>query len=237
MKSLLLLVPLFIAAAHAASNVPPASASPPAASDLKAAFVDPNSQEVAEIRTLGERAINRVGVSMVNEATAAVAKQGAQKALDVCHLKTLPKTGKVIDDMPRITAVKRTSLQLRSPANAPDAADQLALKKVQFDLEHDQTPPKVLIQRIDLPGGQREWRVYRPIGVRPECLACHGARENLSPDLRKRLEELYPNDQAVGYSAGQWRGLIRATVAEASPPAKAPSTAPKAPAGKAAKKS
>lgn len=237
MKSLLLFVPLLVAAAHAASSAAPVSPTPSAASDLQAVFVDPAAPEVAEIRTLGERAINRVGVSMVSEVKLAVAKDGPEKAVEVCHLKALPMTGKVIDDMPRITAVKRTSLQLRNPANAPDAADQLALRKVQLDIERGENPPKVLVQRIDLPGAAREWRVYRPIGVAQQCVVCHGERENLSPGLRQRLEERYPNDQATGYTIGQWRGLIRVTVAEASPPAKAPSAAPKAPAGKAAKKS
>ena len=217
MKSLLLFVSLFATAAHAASSVPPAAASPAGPADVKAVFVDPNSQEVAEIRTLGERAVNRVGVSLVNEVNATIKKEGVEKAVDACHLKALPMTGKVIADMPRITAVKRTSLQLRNPANAPDAADQLALKRVETAIARDEEPPKVLVQRIDLPGGKREWRVYRPLGLRPECMACHGDREAQSPALRASLEKRYPNDQAVGYKVGQWRGLVRVTVAEATP--------------------
>ena len=47
--------------------------------------------------------------------------------MEVCHLKALPLTGEIIAGMPRSTAVKRTSLKLRNPANAPDEYEQRAL--------------------------------------------------------------------------------------------------------------
>lgn len=217
MKSLLsLLLPIIAMAPSSISAA--AEAAGPAAAGMKAVFVDPNSSEVAEIRTLGERAVNRVGVSLVNEVNAAIKKDGLEKAVDVCHLKNVPSAGKVIEDMPRITALKRTSLQLRNPANAPDAADLMALNRVQSALKGDEEPPKVLVQKVELGGGKIEWRVYRPLGLRPECVHCHGEKDKLSAGVRKILEERYPTDQATGYSAGQWRGLVRVTVAAGNPP-------------------
>jgi len=189
---------------------------------VTAVFVNPNAAENVEIRDLGGRPINRIGSTLVNEVSSAMAKGGPDKAVDFCHLKALPMTGEIITGMPRITGVKRTSLRLRNPANAPDAAEKLALARVEAEIENG-NPPKVLVQRIDLPGAKREWRVYRPVGVAPQCLACHGPKDSMSPALQARLAERYPADQATDYSAGQWRGLIRVTVAEApaAPPAKA----------------
>jgi hypothetical protein len=189
-------------------------ATPPAPA---AEFIDADSPEAAEVRGLGERAINRLAVTLVNEVAVAVARTGAEKAVDVCHLKALPLTGEIVAGMPRITAVKRTSLRLRNPANAPDAAEQLALDRVQKDLESG-TLPKVLVQRVDLALGRREWRVYRPIGILPQCVTCHGPRESLSPELQARIAKTYPEDNALGYSVGQWRGLIRVTVSDPPPP-------------------
>jgi hypothetical protein len=146
-----------------------------------------------------------------------VAKSGAEKAIDVCHLKALPLTGEIIAGMPRITGVKRTSLRLRNPANAPDAAESLALARVEKDLASG-ILPKVLVQRVDRAGEKTEWRVYRPVGVAQQCVTCHGPPESLAPGLRARLAERYPTDQATGYSVGQWRGLIRVSVAEAPTP-------------------
>jgi len=38
------------------------------------------------------------------------------------------------------------------------------------------------------------------------CLACHG--QNISPEVQTKLNELYPDDKATGYSLGQVRGAI-----------------------------
>jgi hypothetical protein len=200
---------------------------------VSARFVDAETPAQTEIRALGERTISRLAVTMANEVAGAGTAAGAEKAFDVCHLKALPSSGVIIKDSPRITAVKRTSLRVRNPANAPDAAEQLALKQVERDLEKG-VVPKVLLQQIDLPGGKSEWRVYRPIAVLPQCAYCHGPAENLSSELQTRLKERYPGDKATGYAAGNWRGLIRVTVAEAPPPS-APA-AKTAPAAKAKKK-
>ncbi|MBM3853388.1 MAG: DUF3365 domain-containing protein [Verrucomicrobia bacterium] len=212
MKKPLILSAAFVlaAAAHRISL-----AADPAAS---ARFVDPEAPEHKELCNLGERAIDRLVASLAGEAMLAVQKSGAEVALEVCHLKALPLTGQIISDLPRITAVKRTSLRLRNPANAPDASELAALKQVEKSLESG-VLPKVLLQQIAQRDGQTEWRVYRPVGIAPPCMACHGPTESLQPELQARLKKFYPADQATGYAAGQWRGLIRVTVADSPPPA------------------
>jgi hypothetical protein len=50
-----------------------------------------------------------------------------------------------------------------------------------------------------------------PIFVQPLCVTCHGA--NLAPDLRAKIEELYPSDQATGYAPGDLRGIFWAELA------------------------
>jgi hypothetical protein len=50
-----------------------------------------------------------------------------------------------------------------------------------------------------------------PIYVQPLCVTCHGA--TLAPDLQAKIDELYPNDQATGYAAGDLRGVFWAELA------------------------
>jgi len=45
-----------------------------------------------------------------------------------------------------------------------------------------------------------------PIIVQPMCLACHG--ESLAPDIAVRISEAYPDDQATGFKAGDFRGVF-----------------------------
>jgi hypothetical protein len=87
----------------------------------------------------------------------------------------------------------------------------------------------VLVQRIGPPDGTPEWRVYRPIGAAPVCIRCHGNPNDQSTGLRAKLMERYPTDNATGFEAGQWRGLIRVTVDLTPPPQTKPAVKPAIP--------
>jgi mono/diheme cytochrome c family protein len=185
------------------------------AGTLKATFAEADTPEVAEIRKLGEAAINRLATQLVREVTSAMAKDGPEGAVETCHLKAVPITNGTVAGLPRITAMKRTSFRLRSPANAPDAAEKIALDHIQQLLDNGDSPPPLLVQRVEAPPAAPEWRVYKPLGIMPKCLACHGDSAGQSEALKTKLAALYPGDKASNYSAGEWRGLIRVTVADA----------------------
>ena len=176
-----------------------------------AVFVTPATPEEKKIQSAGEFAIDRLAVSMVNEVRSALALGKPEDAVDMCHLTGLAKNG-VIPGLPRIIAVKFTSLKIRTSANLPDAADKLALDYFDHTPGTATSPPQPLVQRIDAPDSAPEWRVYKPIAVTTNCLVCHGSPGRQSPALRAKLDALYPNDRATGYQVGEWRGLIRVTV-------------------------
>jgi hypothetical protein len=189
-------------------------------SPVKSIFITTDTPESAEVRKLGDAAINRLAVMMVREVNSALAAAHGEpeRAVDVLHLRDLPMTNGTVAGLPRITTLKRTSLRLRSPANAPDAADQLALEEVLRQLESGDAAPSVLVQRAEIPPAAPEWRVYKPIGIMPKCLACHGDPSEQSETLHATLRHYYPDDKASGYTAGAWRGVLRVTVAEAQAP-------------------
>ncbi len=110
---------------------------------------------------------------------------------------------------PRAIAVKRTSLHVRDPQNAPDAAERAALELYRQGFASGRPAPEMLVQNVTVPGRPPEVRVYRPLSTRPLCLVCHGPVKTLSPGVRQALEHLYPADAAVGYAANEWRGVVR----------------------------
>jgi len=187
--------------------------------DSQISWIEPTDPSVNAIRQTGERMIDRVGHMMIYEVERTVADKGLATAVATVHLKdlTLPKAE---PDQPRVTAVKRTSLNLRNPANKPDEADQAALELIDTALHNGSDVPAVLVQRLDRPGAATEWRVYRPITTMPLCLKCHGPAEELKPEVRSQLAAKYPTDQATGYTAYKWRGLIRVSLAAPEPAAK-----------------
>jgi hypothetical protein len=48
----------------------------------------------------------------------------------------------------------------------------------------------------------------KALPTQPLCLNCHGAPADLSPAVKARLAERYPNDKATGYAVGQIRGAM-----------------------------
>ncbi|MBI5768426.1 MAG: DUF3365 domain-containing protein [Verrucomicrobia bacterium] len=179
-------------------------------------FVDPAAPEAASVRQPGEAAAAVVATRLITELTTALEAGGPEKAVETCHIKAQPLTNEPIPSLPQIVAVKRTSLRLRNPANAPDAAERAALDHLAALTAAARPPPGLLIQKIETDGAAAEWRVYRPVFAQPQCLACHGNPETQSPALRRLLRERYPQDAATGYAAGDWRGLLRLTVRPAA---------------------
>jgi len=94
--------------------------------------------------------------------------------------------------------VGRASQKLRSPSNAPKLWMQKFLEVYEADPERRE-PGVVLID--DKTVGYVE-----PIFMQPLCVTCHGAE--LAPDLQASLGELYPDDQAIGYAPGDFRGVF-----------------------------
>ncbi|PHS11838.1 MAG: hypothetical protein COA86_19000 [Kangiella sp.] len=54
--------------------------------------------------------------------------------------------------------------------------------------------------------GQEYFRHMKAIPTGGICLACHG--KTIAPNLISKLDELYPDDKARGYSVGQIRGAF-----------------------------
>lgn len=193
--------------------------------DPPVSWVDSTDPSVTAIRQTGERQIDRVGNLLVYEVERTIAANGLAKAVEMVHLKdlALPKPA---PGQPRVTAVRHTSLNLRNPANQPDAPDRAALERINTALQSGDEIPMILIQRLEPRDVPMEWRVYRPITTMPLCVKCHGPVDALQPEVRAALARLYPEDQAIDYTAYKWRGVIRVSLAAPEPVAAGKAKAP-----------
>ena len=196
-----------------------AAENPPANPDKPIiTWVDSADPTVADITKVCDKNIERVGGLLIAEVNRVLAKNSAGAAVDILHLRnyTPPKP---VEGQPLVTAIKRTSLRVRNPANAPDEGDQLALTLISDRMNEGLSPPDILVQRIEPRGLPVEWRVYKPIGVATRCLTCHGDKEQIPLEVQAVLELRYPQDQATGYTSNQWRGVIRISLEKPAPPA------------------
>jgi hypothetical protein len=107
--------------------------------------------------------------------------------------------------------VRRVSLRVRNPADAPDDVEREALLELQT-LHDEGRLPAEWVRTEDAPGGRR-LRFMKPITILPACLACHGDPQQMEPDVRGLIAARYPNDEATGYAEGDLRGAVSVTVA------------------------
>lgn len=156
---------------------------------------------------IGARAATAVLSGLLARVKQAMQEGGPEHAIDFCSVTALPLTAELAKGQTPSVDIKRTSSRLRNPKNAPDALERQALTHFEQEIAAKQKLSPDLVQKVD--GG---YRYYRPIVMMSACLACHGEREAIAPKALAKLQERYPNDQAMGYKEGDFRGLIRVTV-------------------------
>lgn len=118
----------------------------------KFTWVDAADPTVAEIRRVADPLIQQTGNRMLSEVNRVLTKKGAEAGIDDLHLKEW-KLPAPTPGQPRVTAVKRTSLRVRNPASLPDNADLAALLSIQTAMADGNTPPSVLVQRVEAAAG------------------------------------------------------------------------------------
>ena len=136
---------------------------------------------------------------------------GPVATIEVCN-KTAPSIAKELSEKHGMK-VARTSLKTRNSANAPDAWEAKVLKKFEERLAAGENPANMAHFEIIEENGQKNFRFMKAMVMPPltkmPCLKCHG--ENIDPKITAKLDELYPEDKARGYKAGQIRGAFTIT--------------------------
>lgn len=123
--------------------------------------------------------------------SAELATSGPAAAISVCKERAPEIAAEV--GASQDVLIGRTSFKLRNPRNtAPSWAEPLLADKPEeprFSASEDGALGMTL-----------------PIRLQAKCLGCHGQREQLLPEIRTALDELYPADRATGFDEGDLRG-------------------------------
>lgn len=148
--------------------------------------------------------IKQFGGELKGELLSSLEKGGPLNAVSVCSRKATEIAEKMSHE--KSLEIARTSLKYRNPDNAPDNWEQRALESFEErnakgeafgEMEHYE------VLNVD---GQKVFRYMKAIPVGEPCLTCHG--KQIPHDLNVKLEELYPEDQSVGFSLGEIIGAF-----------------------------
>jgi len=137
----------------------------------------------------------------------AVDEGGPESAIKVCKEIAPEMAG----DISRKQGWKltRVSLKVRNPLlGTPDAWEQKVLQDFEARLAKGEKPETMeFTETVKEPAGSY-FRYMKAIALQPGCVTCHGAAEQIPANVKARLAEDYPHDQATGYSPGQIRGAL-----------------------------
>lgn len=122
--------------------------------------------------------------------------KGPEAAIDACALSAPGLAAAASRDG---VLVGRSALRLRNPSNAPRPWLAPLLPGLAAE-----RPLEGAHRAVRLPDGRVGYA--EAIVVQPPCLTCHG--EAVAPPVLARLRERYPGDQAVGFRAGDFRGVF-----------------------------
>lgn len=133
---------------------------------------------------------------------------GVEVAVGFCNAVALPLTDSLSTQHDAV--IKRTSLKLRNPQNAPDSME-LKMLKIYLQMSRMRNP--VMVPKI-LEKNENEIQFFAPIVIKNEtCLKCHGIiGQTMKEEDYAIIKKHYPNDEAIDYRMGKFRGMWSITL-------------------------
>jgi hypothetical protein len=156
-----------------------------------------SADELSEAQLAQQRrgldAVQAMAGSLMGELVTALDEDGPDGAIEVCSMRA-PEIAAVVSNEYGVV-LGRTSHRLRNSSNLPP---EWAANLVRDNVAE----PTWLV------GPEGRLAGLLPIQTKAECGMCHGPREELADEVIAKLDEYYPDDEAVGFSEGDLRGWI-----------------------------
>ncbi len=129
-----------------------------------------------------------------------IKERGTVAALQFCNIKAIALT----DSMATIhkARIKRVSDKTRNPNNRANETELKNIEVFKSMLTNKEEIAPITETKND------SIYFYYPIVTNSMCLKCHGSpNKDIDPTILLSLKDLYPNDEAIGYSENQVRGV------------------------------
>jgi hypothetical protein len=161
-------------------------------------------EPVAALKTEAAGLLGEYATTLLSALKGAIGSVGPVEAIPVCH-DLAPKVGAEISARSG-WRVARTSLKLRNDASAPDSYEEAVLREFAARAAAGESAETLVKAEIVETDGEKVFHLVKAIPTADLCLTCHGTE--VKPEVRARLLELYPNDQATGFRVGDLRGAF-----------------------------
>ena len=163
-----------------------------------------DSDMLSQSRSISQAMLKELGQKLQS----AMTEGGAINAIGVCNTQAPEIAGRV--SAQNQVKLSRVGTRARNTVmGVPNDWQARALAQFDAGLARGDKPAEMeFSETITKSDGSKEFHFAKPIVLQPMCVACHGGPEQISPEVKSKLSELYPNDKAVNYQPGQLRGAV-----------------------------
>ncbi|MDJ0806638.1 MAG: DUF3365 domain-containing protein [Gammaproteobacteria bacterium] len=161
-------------------------------------------QDTAKLTAEGKGVIKSFFGDLKGELVKGMKSGGPVHTINVCN-KVAPNLSEAHSQMSG-WQVSRTSLKTRNPKNKPDAWETQVLNEFETRKAAGEDPMKIVKTEIVEENGRKVFRMMKAIPTAEVCTKCHGS--DIAAPVAEKLDELYPEDKARGYSVGDLRGAF-----------------------------
>ena len=165
------------------------------------------SDEIKSRSQQSKQAVQEFASQLKGELQSAMKSKGPMYAVDVCHKKA-PEIAQQLSGKYG-WEISRTSLKARNAGNQPDAWEKSVLEKFEQRKASGEDVKPMAYAEIVETNGKKQFRFMKAIPTDTVCLTCHG--DNVTPELKAKIDELYPQDAATGFKQGDIRGAFSIT--------------------------
>lgn len=162
-----------------------------------------------EMKEADAKAFEEKGLKIVNETKShlvtnlmkAMATYGAAGAVEFCNVHAMTLTDSIasLQDV----SIRRVTDRPRNKGNQANETELAYINLLKSKAEKQEA----LAPSIQIVDGKMTG--YYPIQTAKMCIQCHGTMgTDILPETAEKLNLLYPEDKATGYSENQIRGLF-----------------------------
>ncbi|MFK7933715.1 MAG: DUF3365 domain-containing protein [Saprospiraceae bacterium] len=162
------------------------------------------SPTTAEYLEKGKTITSVTFVALSQELKTAYQQGGMENAVQYCNIHALPITDSLAQA--NKVQIKRVSDRVRNPQNIANVNEKELILNYKKQLEQNEQLKAQILTNDD------NTVYYQPILLNEFCLNCHGTLGKELDSLKyQTIKSLYPEDRAIGYQAGDLRGMWKVT--------------------------
>ena len=166
-----------------------------------------NENAMQETRDIASAMLKELGQTLQS----AMANGGPENAIGVFKTQA-PEIAQNQSDKHQLQVARVGTRARNAVMGQPNEWQALALKQFEARLGNGDKPQDIEFVQLTKSGSyDLELRYAKPIVMQAMCTACHGSPEQITPAVKAKLQQLYPNDKAVDYKPGELRGAVVVT--------------------------